>query len=147
MIPLHCAKISLPELIWNLIWLANSSIFRNMSKYETNHQQLADAFKALSNPNRLEIFMQLLTCCQPGTVCSVEQMQSLCVSDLGDSLDIAPSTLSHHIKELGRAGLIRTQRRGQHVDCQVDTDTVQALGNFFSLPLAKSTRSGDRNDK
>ena len=109
-----------------------------MSNYETKTLQLAEAFKALSNPNRLQIFMQLLTCCQPGTVCSAQELQSFCVSELGDSLDIAPSTLSHHIKELGRAGLIRTQRRGQHVDCRVDIDTVQALGEFFALPLQKS---------
>lgn len=92
---------------------------------------LAEAFKALSNPNRLKIFQQLLSCCTPGTVCSAEQAAKHCVGDLGNGLNIAPSTLSHHIKELSRAGLIQMERRGQHVDCWVDPLTVQILEQFF----------------
>lgn len=89
------------------------------------------AFKALSNPNRLQIFMQLLSCCQPGTGCDISEAQKFCVSDLGKDLDIAPSTLSHHIKELHHAGLLRMQRRGQHIDCWVDPERVSTLQQFF----------------
>jgi ArsR family transcriptional regulator len=92
---------------------------------------MAEAFKALSNPNRLKIFQQLLSCCTPGTVFSAEQAAKHCVGDLGNGLNIAPSTLSHHIKELSRAGLIQMERRGQHVDCWVDTETVKNLKHFF----------------
>jgi ArsR family transcriptional regulator len=88
-------------------------------------------FKALSNPNRLNIFLRLMSCCAPGTVCSVDKAEKRCVGDLGADLNIAPSTLSHHIKELYRAGLIRMARRGQHVDCWVDPAVVQELGRFF----------------
>lgn len=97
----------------------------------TDATTLAEAFKALSNPNRLKIFQQLLSCCTPGTVCSAEQAAKHCVGDLGNGLNIAPSTLSHHIKELSRAGLIQMERRGQHVDCWVDPATVQTLEQFF----------------
>ncbi len=103
-----------------------------MSNYRDNDfHTLAVAFKALSNLNRLKIFQQLLNCCAPGTVCSAEQAAKHCVGDLGNGLNIAPSTLSHHIKELSRAGLIRMERRGQHVDCWVDPETVKVLGQFF----------------
>ena len=96
-----------------------------MSNYrdtQTNDaERLAEAFKALSNPNRLKIFLQLMNCCEPGTVCSIKDVTTnlktkCCVGDLGDGLDIAPSTLSHHIKELNRAGLIQMERRGQGVE-------------------------------
>lgn len=108
-----------------------------MSKYlNMDPQQLASAFKALSNPNRVNIFMQLLSCCEPGTVCRTEEVIQYCVGDLGESLDIAPSTLSHHIKELQRAGLIQTRRRGQHVDCWVDRDKLNELLEFFHLEQA-----------
>ena len=92
---------------------------------------MAEAFKALSNPNRLKIFQQLLGCCTPGTVCSAEQTAKFCVGDLGNGLNIAPSTLSHHIKELSRAGLIQMERRGQHVDCWVEPAAIEELGRFF----------------
>jgi ArsR family transcriptional regulator len=103
-----------------------------MSNYLNNEtQELALAFKALSNPNRLQIFMQLLACCPPGTACSITEAQKFCVSELGKDLNIAPSTLSHHIKELHHAGLLRMQRRGQHIDCWVDPDKVRTLQLFF----------------
>jgi len=104
-----------------------------MSKYEPfNIEELAEAFKALSNPNRLQIFLRLLSCCEPGTVCSVDAVNGFCVSELGEDLAVAPSTLSHHIKELQRAGLIKTQRRGKNVDCFVDTEKVSILKAFFA---------------
>jgi ArsR family transcriptional regulator len=103
-----------------------------MSNYLHNDiLELALAFKALSNPNRLKIFMQLLACCPPGTACSIDDAQKFCVSELGKDLDVAPSTLSHHIKELNQAGLLKMQRRGQHIDCWVDPAKVEILHHFF----------------
>ena len=103
-----------------------------MSKYRDNEPAvLAEAFKALSNTHRLRIFQQLMHCCEPGTVCSEEKAARHCVGDLGDGLNIAASTLSHHIKELNRAGLVRMERRGQHVDCWVDAEVVEELSQFF----------------
>ena len=89
-------------------------------------------FKALSNPHRLKIFMRLVNCCGPNVACDVDSDQmKACVGQLGEDMGIAPSTVSHHIKELHRAGLIRMERRGQNIDCWVDVDTVRSLGEFF----------------
>ena len=104
-----------------------------MSNHETiNPVELAESFKALSNPNRLQIFLRLMRCCIPGTVCSTNTMNGFCVGELGETLSVAPSTLSHHIKELQRAGLIKTQRRGQNVECYVDPEKVNILKEFFT---------------
>jgi len=105
-----------------------------MSNYlNKDPQQMAEAFKALANPNRVQIFLQLLRCCEPGTVCETGDVTSCCVGELGEDLDIAASTLSHHIKELSRAGLIETSRRGQHVECRVNHEYVASLADFFRL--------------
>lgn len=95
---------------------------------------LAKTFKALANPNRLKIFLQLLDCCEPGTACSVEEAASRCVGDLGSDLSIAPSTLSHHLKELHQAGLVQMARRGQHMDCWIDPASLENLRHFLQLP-------------
>ncbi|MCW8899103.1 MAG: metalloregulator ArsR/SmtB family transcription factor [Gammaproteobacteria bacterium] len=104
-----------------------------MSNYRIlEPNELAESFKALSNPNRLLIFQRLLSCCEPGTVCSADTVNGFCVGELGEDLAVAPSTLSHHIKELQRAGLIKTQRRGKNIECFVDADKVGILKEFFS---------------
>lgn len=103
---------------------------RNMSNY-LNNTQLSEMFKALSNPHRLGVFQRLMSCCEPGTRCSPEQAVRFCVGELGEGLDIAPSTLSHHLKELHRAGLVQMERRGKHVECWVEPETLTDLGQFF----------------
>lgn len=115
-------------------------IFRYMSKYQDDQiKQFAEIFKALSNPNRLRMFLHLVTCCVPGTVGSfdAEAGVSACVGDLGRDLDIVPSTVSHHIKELHRAGLVRMERRGQKIECWVDPVILRDLALFFEQPLTR----------
>ena len=114
-----------------------SIIFRYMSNNrDKNIEKFAAMFKALSNPNRLEIFMRLVSCCQPGTVTSINSSTGMpgcaCVGELGEDLGIVPSTISHHIKELRQAGLIRMERRGQKIECFIDPATLTALQKFFS---------------
>lgn len=92
---------------------------------------LAEIFKALSNPNRLKIFYRLATCCKPGTRGIIDGKESAYVGELGAELEIVKSTVSHHIKELRRVGLIRTRRQGQKIECWVDPQLVEQLKNFF----------------
>ena len=107
-----------------------------MSKYlNKNLEQFAEIFKALSNPHRLRIFQRLISCCEPGTVWEGAGRSGeegcACVGELGRDLGIAASTISHHIKELRQAGLIRVERNGQRIECSVDPETVAALRTFF----------------
>jgi ArsR family transcriptional regulator len=93
--------------------------------------QLAGMFKALSNPNRLRIFLRLVsgsesrfTCCTNGELCA-------CVGELGKDLGIAASTVSHHLKELTHAGLIRMERKGRNIECRVEPKVLSDLSGFF----------------
>ena len=103
---------------------------------DKNIEKFAVMFKALSNPNRLKIFLRLCSCCQPGTLRSINPSTELegcaCVGELGQDLGIVASTISHHIKELKQAGLIRMERRGQKIECWVDPSTLTALQEFFA---------------
>jgi ArsR family transcriptional regulator len=58
------------------------------------------------------------------------------VGELGKNLGIGPSTVSHHIKELQNAGLIRCIRQGQRIECLVDPETIKLLGGFFNKQKA-----------
>lgn len=105
-----------------------------MSNYRNQIERYAEQFKALSNPHRLALFRRLITCCPPGTACSTEEAARLTVGQVGEGIDIAPSTISHHIKELSRAGLIRTMRRGKQVECWVEPRVLDRLASFFGEP-------------
>lgn len=114
-----------------------------MSNYKTN--LLAPLFKALSNPHRLALFQRLMRCCMPGTHCELEEATRFCVGELGDGLEIAPSTLSHHIKELHHAGLIQMGRRGKFVECWLEPSVLIELSTFFKPEQNKESTMSSSN--
>ena len=112
------------------------SIIRNVSNYD-NSGFYADQFKALSNPHRLALFKRLMSCCVPGTVCNTDEVTRICVGDLGAGLNIVASTLSHHLKELNRAGLIQMERQGKTIQCWVEPRVLTELAGFFAFTESK----------
>ena len=57
--------------------------------------------RALAEPKRLEIFRAL-------------QEQERCVRDLCDRLELPQPLVSHHLAQLGRAGLVSQRRSGSY---------------------------------
>lgn len=116
-----------------------------MSNYRTigEVERLSGAFKALSNPWRLRLFLELASrCC--GTSCCTPADTSCCVGELAPHVDVAPSTVSHHLKELRRAGLVNVERDGQFVRCSVDPMVVAQLKTFFETCAGHGAR-GERD--
>lgn len=94
---------------------------------------MAEVFKALSNPHRLRILLKLARDCTDETCCSAgSDAMRHCVGDLGRDLGLAASTVSHHLKELRRAGLMNIERCGQRIECWVDRETLDALSEFLA---------------
>jgi len=104
-----------------------------MSKYRTiSLDKYTTVFHALANPHRLQIFNILSGCCEPGTACTTDEMLTCCVGDLNEQLDIASSTLSHHLKELNHAGLVHMKREGKQVFCSVNQDMLLEIQTLFA---------------
>jgi DNA-binding transcriptional ArsR family regulator len=98
----------------------------------TQIRRFAEIFKALSNPHRLDIFLRLASCCPLGTKCTGDMEIRRCVGELAKGVSIDPSTVSHHLKELRRSGLIHMERNGRNIQCWVDPETVRSLADLLN---------------
>lgn len=91
-------------------------------------KKMAKVFKALSNPNRLELYLQI-----------VKQQEAsydtgdclLC--DITKSLNIGAPTISHHLKELSNAELIFTERKGRYLVAWVNEEMVNEVNELLKL--------------
>jgi len=95
-------------------------------------------FKALSNEQRLKIFMMIYNgegefsesstkdnaCCVAGNIKKAFTKACCC-------MDISRSTVSHHFKELQNAGLIICEREGQTYHCRVNPEAVDMIKAFL----------------
>jgi ArsR family transcriptional regulator, arsenate/arsenite/antimonite-responsive transcriptional repressor len=105
----------------------------NLNPYSSPNQNkdsvlesLAWVFKALSDPTRLKILMHLASgqvgCCGDG----------VCACDLEELTGLSQPTVSHHMKCLSSAGLIRSEKRGKWMYYSLDPKGVQAARGFLN---------------
>jgi ArsR family transcriptional regulator len=74
--------------------------------------QLAAAFRALSNPNRLRIYQVILEHCRAHGHADLAKVPAGCAfGDFMQRLNIGAPTVSHHVRELAEAGLIAMPNR------------------------------------
>ena len=90
--------------------------------------ELSDLFRALADPNRLAIFRLV---CERGGEPRSEAEAANSISRLAAEFDLTLSTVSHHLRELRNAGLIRCEKVGQTVYCTPDLDTLQEIEWFL----------------
>jgi DNA-binding transcriptional ArsR family regulator len=81
--------------------------------------RLADLSKALGHPGRLEILRILA---DGSCVCG----------DIVDRMPFSQSTVSQHLKELKRVGLIRGETEGTRICYCLNPDTVAAVREDFA---------------
>ena len=89
---------------------------------------LAELFKALADPNRLAIFELVRE--RGGGVGTVEEAENS-ISKIAREFDLSLSSVSHHLKELRNAGLIRCEKRGQTVYCTPVPEALEAIAGFL----------------
>lgn len=75
---------------------------------------MADLFKAMNDPTRLKIINALM-------------IHEMCVCDLTALLNLTQPAVSHHLKALRQARLVRFRRVGKAAYYSLDDDHVQLL--------------------
>jgi len=79
--------------------------------------EIALRLKALADPVRVKL-VSLLFSSSAGEVCSC---------DLAVAVGLSESTVSHHLSQLRRAGLVESERRGMNVYHQPRREALTAL--------------------
>jgi DNA-binding transcriptional ArsR family regulator len=75
------------------------------------------ALSALAQPNRLRVFRQLI----------VAGKQGMTPGALGEAFEVAPATLSFHLKELLNAGLVLQERDGRNLIYRAQVENMNGL--------------------
>ena len=84
--------------------------------------EVSAVLKALSDPNRLRIFAELMR----GDTCN---------NELRDNLGLPPNLLSHHLRALSEAGLVNSRRDivdGRWIYYTVDREAAARWQAWFS---------------
>jgi len=103
---------------------------RSISKLELEEDiaQLADLFRLMGDPTRLRIILA----CLPGPIS---------VGEIAMQLELSPSLVSHHLRLLRAARVLRAERRGKqifysaldrHIECVIE-DMVAHVGEPLDI--------------
>ena len=75
---------------------------------------LAELFHQMADPTRLHLLMSLFR-------------GEKCVCDLAEKTDVSVSAVSHQLRSLRTARLVRSRKKGRHVFYMLDDDHVRDL--------------------
>ena len=84
---------------------------------QLTEEQVQLIAKALADPRRYEIVKRISRC----------KNNTLACETVRECLDISAPTISHHMKELEIAGLIRAQRSGKFISYQLRRDVLESF--------------------
>lgn len=83
--------------------------------------------KALADPRRVALLEAIAI--ENGCGCS----------SLRSKFPVSKATISHHIKELVRAGLVTAERQGQFLQCHVRRDVMEAYTSSLLRRVGSDT--------
>jgi len=86
-----------------------------------DHELVAKRMAELGHSTRLAVFRLLVKAGKEG----------MPVGEVQQRLDIAGPTLSHHLRRLMSAGLIRQQRDGRTLYCIAELEALREVMAFF----------------
>ncbi|WP_026380347.1 ArsR/SmtB family transcription factor [Afifella pfennigii] len=80
-----------------------------------------DGLSALAHETRLSVFRALVTAGADG----------LAAGEIAEGLSVLPNTLSAHLAQLSRAGLVSATREGRSIRYRADYARIEALVGFL----------------
>jgi DNA-binding transcriptional ArsR family regulator len=118
---------------WKLefILITFNSIVLLLSNYKIlfmDTKKITKIMKALSNPNRLELFMEI----SKSNETSYEGEECY-IYNIMEKFNINAPTISHHLKELSNADLITTERKGKYLVARINEQTLREISDVINF--------------
>jgi ArsR family transcriptional regulator len=85
------------------------------------------ALKALASGQRRALLRIVTSRTAVGACCTDDD--HVCACELADALGLAPSTISHHMRALVRAGLVTSEKRGLWVYYRAERDAIARVAS------------------
>lgn len=82
---------------------------------------VAELARAVADPVRVQILDVLR-----------DHDEEVCQCELQPLFDVSQPTLSHHLRKLGDAGLVATERRGRWAYYSIEPDALEVLRRWLS---------------
>lgn len=89
------------------------NIFKKLPKEELLYE-LAEFFKIFGDSSRIRIL-------------SLLQQEKLCVGEISELLNLSPSAVSHQLRILRQARLVRYKKIGKEVFYELDDDHIEKI--------------------
>lgn len=96
--------------------------------FTEDQNRLATLFKALGHPARIAILQHIIS--QHACICT----------DLVDELGLAQATISQHLKELKRIGIIQGTVEGKSICYCIDENVWQQVQKEFNTFLSQDVK-------
>ncbi|WP_034551056.1 ArsR/SmtB family transcription factor [Helicobacter rodentium] len=90
-------------------------VLKSLPKEELLYE-LAELFKIFGDSSRIRIL-------------SLLQLEKLCVNEISQPLNLSPSAVSHQLRILRQARLVRYQKIGKEVFYSLDDDHIEKIFN------------------
>ncbi len=102
-------------IVCTIVQMTSSTLPGGRLLSATETDALAEWFKVLGDATRTRILYAVL------------EAGELCVGDLAATVDVPESTVSHALRRLRAAGVVRARRAGKLVYYRLDDDHVRML--------------------
>lgn len=90
-------------------------------------EELAEAFKALSDVHRLRALQFIAGGAPPEADCQ----DSVCACHVQDHLELSQPATSYHLKLLRQADLVESEKRGRWVHYRISDEGLDVLQGFL----------------
>lgn len=98
---------------------------------EEERRRLASRLKALADPTRIGIVNQLAS------------SGEVCVCQLVERFDLSQPTISHHLRLLREAGLVRAAKRGTWAYYELIPDAIGEIASALAAPAPPVVAAAD----